>query len=74
MNAALYVLHYIYSTINYKFTFMSKLKAPLHIYMSFPYRLDTEAYKDALPPKLGNPHCLKTYSNACWGSQFGNAV
>ena len=73
MNAALYVLHYIHSTIDYSFTFTSELKAPLHIYMSFPHGSDTEAYKDAFPPKLGDHHRLTTYSNACWGSQIRNA-
>ena len=47
---ALYVLHYIHSTIDYGFTFvMSEAKTPLHTYMSFPHRSDTEAYKDASP-------------------------
>jgi hypothetical protein len=74
MNAALYVLHYIHSTIDYGFTFTSKLKAPLHTYMLFPHPLDTEAYNNALPPKLGNHHRLTTYRDACWGSQICNAI
>ena len=49
MNVALYALHYIHSTIDYGFTFMSEAKIPLHTYMSFPHRSDTEAYKDASP-------------------------
>jgi hypothetical protein len=42
--------------------------------MSFPHPADTEAYKDALPSKMGNHHRLTTYSDACWGSQIGNAI
>ena len=74
MNPALCVLHYIHSTINYSFTFMSEAKIPLHTYMSFPHRLDTEAYNDAISPKPGDHHRLMTYSDACWGSQIGNAI
>jgi hypothetical protein len=74
MNAALYVLDYIHLTIDYGFTFMSELKAPLHTYMSFPHSSNTEAYNDALPPKLGIHHHLTTYSDVCWGSQIGNAI
>ena len=74
MNAALYMLHYIHSTINYGITFTSELKAPLHTYMLFPHPLDTEAYNNALHPKLGDNHHFTTYSDACWGSQTGNAI
>jgi hypothetical protein len=74
MNAALYVLHYIHSIINYGFTFTSELKAPLHAYMSFPHSSDMESLDDALPPKLINHHRLKTYSDAFWGSQIGNVI
>ena len=73
-NAALYVLHYIHSTIDYGFTFTSKERAPLHTFMSFPTPSDTEAYSDALPPSPDQHHRLSTYSDACWGSQLGNAV
>jgi hypothetical protein len=74
MNAALYVLHYIHSTINYGFSFTSEVKAPLHTYMSFPHKSNTEAYADAIPPRLRDHHRLTTYSDACWGSQIGNAI
>jgi hypothetical protein len=74
LNAALYVLHYIHSTINYGFTFSLEEKAPLHTYMSFPHSSNTEAYNDALPPCPDSHHCLTTYSDACWGSQLGNAI
>jgi hypothetical protein len=74
MNAALYVLHYIHSTIDYGFAFTSKVKAPLHTYMSFPHKSNTEAYADAIPPRLSNHHHLTTYSDTCWGSQIGNAI
>jgi hypothetical protein len=41
-NAALYVLHYIHSTIDYGFTFTSKAQLPLHTFMSFPPSSDTD--------------------------------
>ena len=73
-NAALYALHYIHSTIDYGFTFTSKSQVPLHTFMSFPPSSDTESYSDALPPSPSQHHRLSTYSDACWGSQLGNAV
>ena len=73
-NAALYVLHYIHSTIDYGFTFTSKTQLPLHTFMSFPPSSDTEAYTDAIPPTPAQHHRLSTYSDACWGSQLGNAI
>ena len=74
LNAALYVLHYIHSTIDYGFSFSSEEKAPLHTYMTFPHSSDTEAYNDAIPPRPEHHHRLTTYSDACWGSQIGNAI
>jgi len=66
LNAALYVLQYIHSTINYGFSFTSAEKAPLHTYMTFPHSSDTEAYNDAIPPRSTHHHRLSTYSDACW--------
>jgi hypothetical protein len=74
LNATLYVLHYIHSTIDYGFMFTSAEKAPPHTYMTFPHSSNTKAYNDALPPKTDRHHHLTMYSNACWGSQIGNAV
>ena len=73
-NAALYALHYIHSTIDYGFTFTSKAQVPLHTFISFPPSSDTEAYTDTLPPSTTQHHRLSTYSDACWGSQLGNAI
>jgi hypothetical protein len=73
-NAALYALHYIHSTIDYGIMFMSAECGPLHTCMSFPASSDTEAYTDAIPPSTAQHHRLTTYSDACWGSQLGNAV
>ena len=42
--------------------------------MSFPHRSDTEAYMDAVPSSPEDHHRLTTYSNACRGSQIGNAI
>jgi hypothetical protein len=74
MSAALYVLHYIHSTIDYSFTFTSELKLRSTRICQFPTYQIQEAYDNALPPKLGNHHHLTTYSDACWGSQVGNAI
>jgi hypothetical protein len=42
--------------------------------MSFPPPSDTEAYTNTIPPSKDQHHRLTTYSNACWGSQLGNAI
>ncbi len=73
-NAALYALHYIHSTIDYGFTFTLQAWDQLYTYMSFPPASNTKAYTNAMPPCKHKHHCLTTYSNACWGSQLGNAV
>jgi hypothetical protein len=42
--------------------------------MFYPHAYNIEAYSDAISPKH-HQHCrLTTYSDACWGSQLGNAV
>jgi hypothetical protein len=46
----------------------------MHSYIHFPPSTDVEAYTDALPPTLTNSSTLSSYSDACWGSQTGNAV
>ena len=74
MSAALYALHYIHSLHNYGILFSSKHQSAIHTYL---YQLDfsnIEAYDDAIPPSPDRPKLLSTYSNACWGSQVGNAV
>ena len=72
--AVLYVLHYIHSTHDYGISFTSEDKNPIHTYLHFPDSSDTEAYHDAVAPTPSNSHKLTTYSDACWGSQIGNAV
>ena len=74
MKAALHALHYIHSTHDYGITFTSENRHPLHTYLHFPDSSDTEAYLDATPPRSGMESKLTTYSDACWGSQIGNAV
>ncbi len=74
LNAALYMLHYIHLTINYRFTFSPKATLPIHMYKSFPHRSDTEAHEDMVPLTDGYHHCLTTYSDGCWGSQIGNTI
>jgi hypothetical protein len=73
-NVALYALHYIHSMIDYGIMFTSTEQSPLYTYMSFPASLDMEVYADAIPPSNNQHHRLTTYSDACWGSQLGNAV
>ncbi len=67
-------MHYIHSTIDYGISFTSGQSPAIHSYMSYPHKSDTEAYVDAIPPDTGSHHRLSTYSDACWGSQLGNAV
>jgi hypothetical protein len=74
MRAALYALHYIHSTHDYGISFTSDSVAPMHSYIQFPPSTDVEAYTDASPPTLTNSSTLSSYSDACWGSQIGNAV
>ena len=74
MKAALYALHYVHSTHDYGITFSSIQKSPIHCYLHFPDSSDVEAYSDALPPSPSQRSKLTTYSDACWGSQVGNAV
>ena len=52
----------------------TKLPFTLTTYLHFPASSDAEAYEDAVAPKPSNSHELTTYSDACWGSQIGNAV
>jgi hypothetical protein len=74
MKSALYVLHYIHSTYNYGITFTSDDVLPMHLYIHYPPSTNVEAYTNAIPPKLSNTNTILAYSNACWGSQIGNAV
>ena len=74
MKAALYALHYIHSTHNYGISFTSDSVSPMHSYIHFPPSTDVEAYTDALPPTPTTSSTLSSYSDACWGSQIGNAV
>ncbi len=74
MKAALYALHYIHSTHDYGISFTSDSVAPMHSYIHFPPSTDIEAYTDALPPTPTTSSTLSSYSDACWGSQIGNAV
>ena len=46
----------------------------MHTYIHFPDSSDLEAYEDACPPSPLTAHLMTTYSDACWGGQFGNAV
>jgi hypothetical protein len=64
LNAALYVHHYMHSTIDYGFTFTLAEKASLHTYMTFTHSSNTEAYNDAALspfPNLEMQHDEKEY-------------
>jgi hypothetical protein len=75
MKAALYALHYIHWTYDYRISFTLDALAPMHSYSHFLPSSDTKAYTDMIPPKLqSNLSTLSTYAGACWGSQIGNAV
>ncbi len=74
MKAALFALHYIYSTYDYGISFTSKAMAPMHCYIHYPPSTNIEAYTDAAPSTPLTTPTISAYSNACWGSQIGNAV
>jgi hypothetical protein len=74
MKVALYALHYIHSTFDYGISFTSDSIAPMHSYIHHPASTDVEAYRDATPPKSHDSSALTSYSDACWGSQIGNAI
>ncbi len=74
MKSAHYVLHYIHSTDDYGIRFTSKDMAPMHSYIHYPPSTNVEAYTNAIPPKNLTTLTLLAYSDACWGSQIGNAV
>jgi hypothetical protein len=74
MKAALYALHYIHSTYDYGISFTSKALALMHSYIHHPPLTDIKAYMDAMLPTPSTTPTISTYSNACWGSQIGNAV
>jgi hypothetical protein len=74
MKAALYALHYIHSTYDCGISFTSEAVAPMHSYIHHPSPSDVEAYEDAIPPMPSTSPTLLDYSDACWGSQIGNAV
>ncbi len=74
MKAALYALHYVHSTFNYGISFTLDAVAPMHSYIHHPPLTNVEAYMDATPPTPSTTPTISAYSDACWGSQIGNAV
>jgi hypothetical protein len=65
MKAALYALHYIYSTHDHGISFTLEDMAHMHSYVHYPPSTDVEAYKDAIPPTQINSFTLLAYSDAC---------
>ena len=66
MKAALYALHYIYSTYDCGISIMSEAVVPMHSDIYHPSPTDVEAYEDAIPPMPSTSPMLLAYSNACW--------
>jgi hypothetical protein len=59
---------------DYRFFFTSDNIGEMHSFIHSPPSSDVEAYRDALAPKHANLLTLLSYSDACWGSQIGNAI
>eukprot|EP00956_Cyclotella_meneghiniana_P030923 scaffold79637_cov24-Cyclotella_meneghiniana.AAC.1 len=72
--AALHALKYLYSTADYGISFHSNASNTIQAFNHFPSHHDKEAYTDATPPSPGDVQRLTSFSDACWGGQFGNAV
>ncbi len=74
MDAALYAIKYIRSTVEYGIAFHSNANTLASAYVHFPFDHDIEAYNDALPPTAAEQSELTAYSDSCWGSQLGNTT
>ena len=72
--AALHALKYLYSTAEYGISYHSDASNTIQAFNHFPAHHDKEAYTDATPPSPGDVQRLTSFSDACWGGQFGNAV
>jgi hypothetical protein len=74
MKSVLYAVHFIHSMYDYGISFTSNNMMPMHSYIHYPPSTNVEAYTGTIPPKLFTTRTISAYSNACWGSQIGNAV
>eukprot|EP00804_Cyclotella_cryptica_P002399 CCRYP_004096-RA/>CCRYP_004096-RA protein AED:0.22 eAED:0.22 QI:0/0/0/1/0/0/3/0/917 len=72
--AALHALKYLYSTADYGISYHSNANNMIQAFNHFPAHHDKEAYTDATPTCPGDLQRLTSFSDACWGGQFGNAV
>lgn len=72
--AALHALKYLYSTADYGISYHSNASNTIQAFNHFPSHHDKEAYDDATPPSPGDVQRLTSFSDACWGGQFGNSV
>jgi hypothetical protein len=72
--SAIHALKYLMSTSEYGISYHSNACQSLQAFNHFPHHHDKEAYNDATPPSPSECHNLTAYSDACWGSQIGNAV
>ena len=72
--AALHVLKYLYSTSDYGISYHSDACNTIQAFNHFPHHHDKEAYTDATPPSPSEVMQLTSFTDACWGGQFGNAL
>ncbi|KAL7483059.1 hypothetical protein ACHAW6_008707 [Cyclotella cf. meneghiniana] len=72
--AALQALKYLYSTAEYGISYHSDASNTIQAFNHFPSHHDNEANTDATPSSPGDVKQLTSFSNACWGGQFGNAI
>ena len=74
MDSAYYAIKYLRSTASFGIAFHSNSDSISSGYIHFPFHHDMEAYKDAIPPTAAEHFQLTSYSDACWGTQFGTAI
>ena len=72
LEATLYVVRYIRSTMSQGIAYHSSASAATSAYLHYPPSHDCEAYTDATPPPDRQP--LQGFCDAIWGSQIGSAV
>ena len=72
LEAALFVVRYLRSTVSQGITYHSSALASTSAYLHYSPSHDREAYTDATPPPPDQ--FLQGFCNANWGSQIGNAI
>ena len=72
LEAALYVVQYLRSTVCQGIAYHSSASAATPAYLHYPPSHDREAYSDACPPPAGAQ--IQGFCDANWGSHIGGAV